>query len=365
MKIETLVPIERSAKRLSTFQNTTTVAAAVALLLCLIFVLQQIIPAILWAGVLSVALWSSYLRFRNWRHSSLWQRVGAPTFFTLLIGLVVAAPVAFVAFELSSEARAILGWIETVRHNGAAVPDTINHLPLVGRPIANWWQSNLSSPRDATELFRQIGPSQFLGLTRNFGVDVLHRTISFIVALVTLFFLFRDGEFLSKRLLRLGETALGPRGPSIAHHVVDAIHGTVDGLILVGLAEGAVIGVAYWAAGVPHAVVFTIVTGILAAIPLGAPLTFCIAASLLIGTGHAISAMALLIFGFVVVSVADHIVRPIVIGGSTRIPFLLVLLGILGGLSSLGLVGLFVGPALMAVFMAVWRDFADPSPSMA
>lgn len=349
-------------KRLSIFQNTATLAAGAALFLSLLFVLQDIIPAILWAGVLAVALWSSYRRIRNWRPSDLWQRVGAPAFFTILIGLAVAIPIAFAAFELSQEARAILGWIEAVRRTGEPVPDAVRSLPLIGQRVAGWWHDNLSDPRAATELFRQIGPSQLLGLTRNLGMDILNRALSFFVALVTLFFLFRDGEYLSRRLLGLGEKAFGARSTFIAYHVVDAIHGTVDGLVLVGLAEGAVIGTAYWIAGVPHAAVFTIVTSILAAIPLGAPLTFCAASLLLIGTGHAIPAVALLIFAFVVVSVADHLVRPIVIGGSTRIPFLLVLLGILGGLSSLGLVGLFVGPALMAVLMAIWRDLADPAP---
>jgi predicted PurR-regulated permease PerM len=69
------------------------------------------------------------------------------------------------------------------------------------------------------------------------------------------------------------------------------------------------------------------------------------------------------VFGFLIVFVTDHVVRPAVIGGAARIPFLLVLLGILGGLSSLGMVGLFVGPALMAVFVAVWRDLAGDAPA--
>jgi predicted PurR-regulated permease PerM len=72
--------------------------------------------------------------------------------------------------------------------------------------------------------------------------------------------------------------------------------------------------------------------------------------------GKVLSGIGVVVFGFLVVFVVDHFIRPYVIGGATRIPFLLVLLGILGGLSSLGMVGLFVGPALMAIFTAVWRD---------
>jgi predicted PurR-regulated permease PerM len=111
--------------------------------------------------------------------------------------------------------------------------------------------------------------------------------------------------------------------------------------------------------GVPHAIGFAIITCILAAIPFGAPITFCSAALLMLANGSVFSAIGLTVFGFIVVFVTDHVIRPIVIGGASRIPFLLVLLGILGGLSSLGLVGLFIGPALMAVFVAIWRDVAD------
>jgi predicted PurR-regulated permease PerM len=126
----------------------------------------------------------------------------------------------------------------------------------------------------------------------------------------------------------------------------------------VGFAEGLVIGVGYWVTGVPHPIAFSIATSVVAAIPFGAPLVFCLAALLLFGLGKVLAGIGLAVFGFLVVFITDHLVRPAVIGGAARIPFLLVLLGILGGLSSLGLVGLFVGPALMAVFVAIWRDLA-------
>jgi len=174
------------------------------------------------------------------------------------------------------------------------------------------------------------------------------------------FFLFRDGHVLAKRLQQIGQIVLGARGAPIAQHVVEAIHGTVDGLVLVGLAEGAVIGIGYFLAGLPHAIVFAIATGILAIIPFGAPLAFCIAGFILFGMGKAVFGVSLIVFGFFVVFVADHFIRPYLIGGASKIPFLLVLLGLFGGVSSLGLVGLFVGPALMAVLVAVWREIGEP-----
>ena len=256
------------------------------------------------------------------------------------------------------EAQSLAVWVNDARHNGVVVPETINNIPWIGGRIAFWWRNNLSSPSEAANFFRQVGPSSVLGLTRNLGPEVLHRSLLFAITLITAFFLFRDGEERWVRFIDLGQRVFGARSGSIASHVIDAIHGTVDGLVVVGLVEGLVISVGYWVTGVPHKMAFAIATCILAIIPFGAPLMFCIAALLILAQAGALSAIGLLVFGFVVVFVTDHIIRPMVIGGATQIPFLLVLLGILGGLSSLGLVGLFIGPALMAVIVAVWRDLS-------
>jgi predicted PurR-regulated permease PerM len=348
--------MDPSPERLNTFQINATVAAAGVLLLCAAFVMSRILPGVLWALVLVIALWPSYLKVRNWSASPGWRGLGAPLVVTLIIGILVAAPVVVAAVEMVRESESLLGWVEDARAHGLAEPSSLNQLPWIGGMASEWWRTNLATPEGASVFFAGVSPRGLLGLTRNIGPEVLHRAVLFIVTLLTLFFLFRDGQSVGNRVLSLAEQAFGNRCRSIVAHVVDAVHGTVDGLVLVGFAEGVVIGVGYFVTGVPHPVAFSIATCILAAIPFGAPLAFSLAALLLFGMGKALAAIGLLVFSFVVVFIIDHFVRPVVIGGAARIPFLLVLLGILGGLSSLGMVGLFVGPALMAVFVAVWRD---------
>jgi len=348
--------------RLTPFQINATVAGGCGLALCVVFVMGRIFPAILWACVLAVALWPSYLRLRNWKPANIWQRLGAPGIFTATVAVVVAAPVAFAVFEGIREAQSFMDWVGGARLHGVSLPPSVAQLPWLGPRIAAWWLANLSNPNDAQALFRDLGPGQLVGLTRNIGPDLLHRALLFFVTLTTLFFLFRDGEAVWARCLRLAESTFGPRSSTVALHVIDAVHATVDGLVLVGFAEGLVIGIAYGLAGVPHAISFAIVTSIFATIPFGAPLIFCLAGLFLIVGGKTLAGFCVVTFGFLVVFITDHIVRPIVIGGSAKIPFLLVLLGILGGLSSLGLVGLFVGPALMAMLVAIWRELPKLTP---
>jgi predicted PurR-regulated permease PerM len=128
---------------------------------------------------------------------------------------------------------------------------------------------------------------------------------------------------------------------------------------------------AYFLLGVPHPLLLGSLTAVAAMIPFGAPLIFVLAALLVVVAGSPGAAIAVLVIGTVVMFVADHFIRPALIGGATRLPFLWVLIGILGGVETLGLLGLFVGPATMAVLIMLWRDyvagadFSDGSPPLA
>ena len=136
------------------------------------------------------------------------------------------------------------------------------------------------------------------------------------------------------------------------------VRGTVDGLVLMGLAEAILLGIAYAVAGVPHPALFGVLTGLLSAIPFASPLVFIGAGAWLLTQSEIGAAIGVVAFGSVVVFIADHFVRPVLIGGSTRLPFVWVLLGILGGVESFGLLGLFLGPVLLAVLITLWRELA-------
>ena len=136
------------------------------------------------------------------------------------------------------------------------------------------------------------------------------------------------------------------------------MRGAVNGLVLVGLAEGVLLGIAYAVAGLSHATSLGFATGVLGSIPFAAPLIFIGCSLFLLVQGNTTAAIALVVFGSVVAFAADHFARPALIGNTTRLPFLWVLLGILGGLESFGLIGLFLGPAIISVLIAIWREAA-------
>jgi predicted PurR-regulated permease PerM len=163
--------------------------------------------------------------------------------------------------------------------------------------------------------------------------------------------LLRQAKLISGRLL-------GPPGERFGNVAASAVRGTVDGLLLVGLGEALLLGIAYGIAGVPHPALFGALTGLMSAVPFASPVVFIAAGLWLLTQSQTAAAIALVAFGSAVVFVADHFVRPALIGGSTRLPFIWVLLGILGGVESFGLLGLFIGPALIAVLVSLWREIA-------
>ena len=139
--------------------------------------------------------------------------------------------------------------------------------------------------------------------------------------------------------------------------MIEAVRATVNGTILVSFIEGALIGLGYAVAGVPQALLFATFTIVLALIPFGAWLAFGLASLILIGSGSVLAGSLLFAFGVLVMTVGDNVIQPSVIGNAVELPFLLAMIGVFGGLTAMGLVGLFIGPVIMAGLLLVWRHW--------
>ena len=146
-------------------------------------------------------------------------------------------------------------------------------------------------------------------------------------------------------------------GVNVALQALRAVRGTVNGLVVVGFGEAVLLGLVYFFSGAPHAALLGLLTGLLSVIPLGSVIAAAVAAIALAAAGKITAAIIVAVIASIVIFVADHFVRPVMIGDATRLPFLVVLLGILGGIEAWGLIGLVVGPALMAVLMLLWREW--------
>jgi predicted PurR-regulated permease PerM len=346
------------AARLALSRRIARVLLAIALVALGAWILHRFLAALAWAGVLAIALWPLYRRVAFALPGGK-SRILAPLLVTLTVGLIFTVPFIYVAIEGAREIYIGVEFLAEAEHNGVPVPEWVPQFPVVGRSIEEWWRANLSDPNAAKELLGKINPRSVTASARLYGPEIIHRFIIFGFTLLTLFFLFRDGALFSRQLLRASDRLLGPDGERVGRHMVQAVLATVNGLVLVGLGEGALMGIAYIIAGLPHPVSVAALTGVLAVIPFGAPVAFGAAAVYLAASGSTIAGAAVFCFGLVVVFVADHAIRPVIIGGAARLPFLWVLLGILGGLETFGIIGLFLGPAIMAALISLWRDWTE------
>ncbi len=180
-------------------------------------------------------------------------------------------------------------------------------------------------------------------------------------ALITLFFLFRDGEHLLKQIHQVLFRFLGARIDNYLTAVGGMTKAVVWGLIITALAQGLVAGLGYWWTGIPAPMLFGAVTALIALIPFGAPFVWVTISLVLLAEGHYFNGIILILWGSLAVSSVDNLVRPMVISNATRIPFLLVMFGVLGGLAAFGLIGLFLGPVILAVLIAVWQEWLEES----
>lgn len=331
-------------------------AAGGALVVALsLWLLHSFLTPLAWAVVLAIATWQPY----RWLESRLPRSAAA--LFTGLMAVLVLGPVTYGLVLAGREAQSLSHLLLEAQAHGLAAPDWLPKLPLAGDWAASAWADYLGNADTVNETIQDLHIASLLGYTKAFAAQVLHRLVAVFVTLLALFFLYRHGAPLGQQVRRCGSGLFGPVGERYLAHAAVAVRGTVNGLVLVGLGEGLLLGLGYAAAGLQHPAILGVLTGILAMIPFAAKPVFVGAALVLFAQGSIVASVALLGFGLVVLFVADNYIRPTLIGNALRLPFIWTLLGIFGGIENFGLIGLFLGPTAMAIAMSIWRDWQEDS----
>jgi predicted PurR-regulated permease PerM len=339
-------------------QSTARLTLILLLGLLGLWVIHAFLPVLVWAVVIAVAV--DPLVQRAERRFPRPNLVAAA--FTLGFALIVLAPIAIGIAQAAREAHDVAIWVKEAQLYGVPPPAWLANLPFSAE-ATNWWRTNLSDPAAAHHHFETLSHSLLGAQARPLGFGLIHRAVVFGFTLIALFFLIRDRDALAAQFRTASAKLLGPQGERMGQQALASVRGTIDGLVLVGLGFGAVMTAVYVFLGVPHPILLGAVTAIAAMIPFGAPIAFGIAALLLLGQGSPGAAIAVAVIGFAAEFVAGHFVRPVLIGSATRLPFFWALVGILGGVETLGLLGLFVGPATMAVLVMLWRELVESDPT--
>lgn len=329
------------------------------LLLLGAWVLHGFLPLLAWAVVLAIATWPIYQRLlitKELHGKVTWGAVAL----TLLIGTVILAPLGYGLSRLLDEAQSLGQFLTDAQNVGIPPPEWLERLPMIGQWAKESWISALGSSEAAKASLHWLGTGNAVTYTKDFAGQLLHRFISFLMILLMLLFVYQHGDGLARQVLASCRKLFGDEvGTRYALHAASAVRATVNGMLLIGLGKGLLMGVGYAFAGLSHPAILGALTGIFAMIPFAAKLIFGACSLVLAAEGHFVAAGGLFAYGMVLTLIADNYVRPALIGGAVKLPFIWTLLGIFGGMETFGLLGLFLGPTLMALLMSIWRDWIE------
>jgi AI-2E family transporter len=204
-------------------------------------------------------------------------------------------------------------------------------LPIAAETVQVWWTQNLSDPTTAASWFKSINAEKAAEWTSALGGQLLHRAFMFLVCLVGPIRLPPTRLVDCRSPAETADRILGDPGERLASKMVDAVRGTVNGTVVVAVAEGLLIGAGYALSGVPSPALFTLLTIAFAMVPFGAWAAFTAGAlALLFSDGSLWAALAVFGWGAAVMLTGDHFVWPMLVGNAARLPFLLALVGVFG-----------------------------------
>jgi len=321
-------------------------------------VVQPFVVPIAWAIILAYTTWPLLVQIRRGFGG---RRTLAAAAMTALLTAAFVLPTLWLGMLLKTEmANAYAAMAALLAQGPYRLPDALAGIPVLGTWLQGLLDQFTGDPgaiREQLAHWVETRAAESLKIIGGLGRNAAK--LGF--ALITVFFLYRDGERVLAQAELVLHRFLGERVDPYLSAVGNMTMAVVWGLVATAVAQGIVAGVGYWWFGLDAPVLLGAITAIVALIPFGTPFVWGSAGAWLIANGQTVDGIGLLLWGTLVVSWVDNLVRPMVISNATRIPFLLVMFGVLGGLAAFGLVGLFVGPVVLAVLMAVWREWIGES----
>ena len=318
-------------------------------------VVAPFLAPIAWASVLAYVTWPVAVRIRCWCNN---RDTLAAFLATAVLGLTLFLPLVWLIWLAQQELGRLLPALQMFLANPPPVPETLRSLPWLGEWLKQQQVHFTANPNCASLVVKTWLATHTTYLSMLAG-GLGKGLAKMILVVVILFFLFRDGVRIMYELRHVLERFIGGHIHYYLHAVGTTTRAVVYGILLTAFVQGVVAGLGYWAAGLTSPIMFGVLTMILALIPFGTPIAWGAAGFWLMLQGETGAAIGVWIWGAVVVSQLDNFLRPLFISSISPIPFLLVLFGVLGGLLAFGLVGLFIGPIVLTVVWAVWREWTS------
>lgn len=320
-------------------------------------VVEPFLPAILFSLAIASCAWPAFVRLRG--------RVGGRERLAafLACGLVLAcvmSPALLLILGLADGAQALLGFMgQGHAADLPAIPESVRALPGIGAELAQAWDGVRTDPRIVHSVLGYVGgPARDVALLS--GRALANAALQAGLSALLLYFFFRNGERLARLLHTATERLFGP----VARELVDVARSSVAGVMFgelgAGMAQGAVATVGFLIAGVPNPFLLGAATFIVSIVPIGPPLIWMGASVWLLHDAREGWALFMMLYGVFVISTIDNVIKPLLISRASRLPFAVALVGVFGGVLGFGVVGVFLGPTLLALAADLAGHWLEP-----
>jgi predicted PurR-regulated permease PerM len=320
-----------------------------------VLVLYPFFSSLLWAAILVFTTWPVC----EWLHQYARLRRGAAAgVMVALTAIVLVLPLALAAPSGANDVNHLRGVIEDALRAGLpGAPGWVYEIPLVGPTFGDLWNRWAA---DITSLVEALRP--YFGIVLEGGLTLLlglaNGVLLFVLALFIAFFFYVYGEPIAARLQVILQRIAGARAERLIAVTSATVRGVVYGILLTAIVQGVLTAFGLWLSGVPRPVLLGALAGLLSVLPIGAPVVWIPAALWLMSSGHLGWGIFLAVYGVVAVSGADSVIRPWFIARGAQLPFLLTVLGVLGGALAFGLLGIFLGPVLLGIGYTLLNEWA-------
>jgi len=337
------------------FQPFTRLAAVILLVIGCLIVLRPFVAAILFACAITISSWPLYLRLLN---KVKGRRSLAAAIMSVGLTLLILVPLTLVTWNIADNAASFYDHFKASLGSGTLAPPAwLRDLPLVGEMIDTYLRRLLGSREELLNVAKNLlEPARHLLLGG--GVLLGSGVAQVSLAVFVSFFLYRDGVTMLSSLGRAMDKLIGAeQATSVSDTISRTVRGVMYGLLGTALAQSVVAAVGFLIAGVPAVALLSVATFLLSLIPVGPPIIWIGATIWLFDHGQTGWAIFMAVWGVLLISGVDNVVKPLLISRGSSLPFILVLLGVMGGVLAFGFVGLFIGPTLLAVGMGLLRNY--------
>jgi predicted PurR-regulated permease PerM len=320
-----------------------------------VLVLYPFFSALLWAAILVFTTWPVC----DWLHQQLRLRRGAAAgVMVALTAVTIVLPLALAAPSGANDVNHLRTVIDDALRAGLpGAPDWVYAIPLVGQSLGDLWNRWAA---DISVMVEALGP--YVGILLEGGLGLLlglaNGVLLFMLALFIAFFFYLYGEPIAARLRLILRRIAGVRAERLIVITGATVRGVVYGILLTAIVQGFLTAFGLWLSGVPRPLLLGAVAGFIAVFPIGAPVVWIPAALWLMSSGHLGWGVFLAVYGVVAVSGADSVIRPWFIARGAQLPFVLTVLGVLGGAIAFGLLGIFLGPVLLGIGYTLVNEWA-------